>query len=562
MPWAGHGVWRSLVARPLWERKAAGSSPVTPTVELPLVTALLDKSPVLLLFVVLSVGTALGAIRIRGISVGPAAVLFSALAVSALDARLALPEVLGTFGLALFAYTVGLTAGPSFFSSLRRGARPVIVVFGVLAGLGVLTAILGRILGLDKGTVAGLYAGANTNTPGLAAAIERLGGAPEPTVAYSLTYTGGVLVLLAAAAYGIRHGGQEVAEDLPGSEAIINATIKVTRDNVLSVRELTVTPHGRVLFSRHQVADGSVDMSRSETVLRPGDRVLAIGPRAAVEHITKQLGRRSKVNLDEDRQDVDFRRIVLSEKQFYGRTVAELKLWTRFGARATRVRRADHDFLATDGFILQAGDRIRVAAPREKMSAVARYLGDSEHGTSDINPLGLALGLAIGLLFGALPILIPGLGTLVLGNAAGPLIIGLLLGRMQRSGRVVWTLPHQGAEVLTQLGLLLFLAYAGGRAGSAFIDALRTPLGWKLIVAGLLVSAMHGIALVVLASRVLRANGPRTAGFIAGSQTQPAVLAFANAATRFNPEVALGYALVYPVAMVTKILVAQILTFL
>lgn len=516
--------------------------------------------PVLLLFVILAVGTSLGQVRIRGVSVGPAAVLFSALAVSAVDERLALPEVLGTLGLALFAYTIGLTAGPSFFTSLRRGARPVAVVFGVLVGLGIVTAGLGRALGFDAGTIAGLYAGANTNTPGLAAAIERLGGAPEPTVAYSLTYTGGVLVLLAAAAYGLRTLPSEPDPAEAAGGGIINATIKVTHDNVLSVGELTVTPHGRVLFSRHQVADGTIDMSRGDTVLRPGDRVLAIGPRAAVDHLTKQLGRRSKVNLDEDRQDVDFRRIVLSERRFYGRTVADLGLWPKYGARATRVRRADHDFLATDAFILQAGDRIRVAAPRSQMSTVARYLGDSEHGTADINPLGLALGLAIGLAFGALPILVPGLGTLVLGNAAGPLIVGLVLGRLQRSGPVVWTLPHQAAEVLTQLGLLLFLAYAGGRAGSAFIDALRTPIGWKIIGAGLVVSGLHAVALIILGSRVLRATGPRLAGYVAGSQTQPAVLAFANSATRFNPEVALGYALVYPVAMVTKILVAQILT--
>lgn len=523
-------------------------------------TQYLVSHPVLLLFVILGIGTALGRITVRGISIGPAAVLFCALGFSAWHPDLALPEVVGTLGLALFAYTVGLTAGPSFFSSLRTGAKPVIMVFGILAGLGVVVFAIARLLGLDAGTAAGLYAGANTNTPALAAAIERLDGAPEPTVAYSLSYALGVIILLGAAAYALRRPLPEEANQATGGEEIVNATIKVTHDNVLSVSELTWTPHGRVLFSRHQAADGDIDMSRGDTVLRPGDRVLAVGPAQAVEHVMKQLGRRSGLRLDEERHEVDFRRIVLSEKRFYGRPIADLNLWGKFDARPTRVRRADHDFLATDSFVLQAGDRIRVAAPKERMADVARYLGDSEHGTADINPLGLAVGLALGLLLGTLPILVPGIGVITLGSAAGPLLAGLVLGRLQRSGRVVWTLPHQAAEVLTQLGLLLFLAYAGGRAGSAFIDALKTPLGLKIILAGAVVSAIHAIALVLLSRRVLGISGPRLAGFTAGSQTQPAILAFANSATRFDERVALGYALVYPVAMVTKILVTQVLT--
>jgi putative transport protein len=525
--------------------------------------SLLAENHVLLLFVLLAVGTTLGAIRIKGVAVGPAAVLFSALAFSALDAKLSLPEVIGTFGLAIFAYTIGVTAGPSFFASLRSGLGPVAMVFTTLVGCGVAAFALGKALGFDPGTTAGLYAGSGTNTPGLAAAIVRLNGAPEPTVGYSITYIGGVVIMLAAAAWSLKKGEQDPTPDDEAKPSDVhNTTIKVTHDNVMSVRELTYTPYGRVLFSRYRDADGAIRMTDGDTVLRPGDRVLAIGPDDALRHITKQLGRRSKMALHLERTELDYRRIVLSRKQLFGRTVKDLGVWERFGARPTRVRRADQDFLATDDFVLQAGDRIRVAAPRDRMADVARYLGDSEHGTSDINPLGLALGLAIGLALGAVPIAMPGFGNLTLGSAAGPLIVGLVLGRIGRTGPVVWSLPHQASETLTQLGLLLFLAYAGGRAGSQFISAVRSPLGLKLVVAGIVLTAVHALALVLVGRRVLRAAGPRLAGFIAGSQTQPAVLAYANETTRFDPRVALGYALVYPVAMVTKILVSQILTML
>lgn len=523
----------------------------------------LVERPILLLFVLLAVGTAVGALRLKRLSLGPAAVLFTALAFSAYDERLALPEVIGTFGLAVFAYAIGITAGPSFFASLRTGLRPVALVAVTLSGLGVLAYALGRALGFDVGSIAGVYAGASNNTPALAAAILRLDGSPEPTVAYSISYLGGILVLLAAAVLALRSGERHPTADDRERVAEVGAqTIAVTRDNALNVAEITTTPHGHVIVSRYLGEDGVVRIADGSTVFRPGHLLHAVGPEAALAHLTKQLGEPSDEHLELDRTELDFRRITLSQRKFFGRTVADLHLFERFGARATRVRRADQDFLATDDFVLQAGDRIRVAAPRDHMVQVSRHLGDSDHGTSDINPLGLAIGLALGLVVGAMPIVIPGLGPLELGQAAGPLLVGLVLGRIQRSGRVVWTLPHQAAETLTQLGLLLFLAYAGGRAGSAFIDAVSSPLGLELFVVGLVISIAHAVVLLVVGRRVLEQSGPRLAGLIAGSQTQPAVLAHANASTGFDPRVALGYALVYPVAMVVKIVVVQVLTLL
>jgi len=139
--------------------------------------------------------------------------------------------------------------------------------------------------------------------------------------------------------------------------------------------------------------------------------------------------------------------------------------------------------------------------------------------------------------------------------------VGLVVGRLGRTGRLLWTLPHSGAETLTQLGLLLFLAYAGGRAGSQVVTAITSPLGVKLVLAGLVITAAHA-AVLALGARQLALAAPRTAGILAGSQTQPAVLAYANESTGHDPRVTLGYALVYPVAMVVKIMACQILTML
>ena len=215
--------------------------------------------------------------------------------------------------------------------------------------------------------------------------------------------------------------------------------------------------------------------------------------------------------------------------------------------------------IITKGIDLSVGSTVALVAV---VSASLAQVQSDTMLLPGLPPLPIFVSILVGLLVGAIPFAIPGLGDLTLGNAAGPLIIGLILGRLGRSGRVVWTMPHQAAETLTQLGLLLFLAYAGGRAGHALIEAIKTPLGIKLILAGLLVTGVHALALLLIGRRILGSSGPRVAGVIAGSQTQPAVLAFANDSTGYDARVALGYALVYPVAMVTKIIVAQILTML
>lgn len=526
-------------------------------------TSFLAHHTILLLFVILALGTALGKITIRGIAIGPAAVLFTALGFSAYHESLTLPPIVGTLGLAIFAYTIGLVAGPSFFGSLKSGAKPVAIVAATLTASGALAYVLGKSLGLSPGIVAGLYAGSHTNTPGLAAAIEHVSDPSEPTVAYSLTYTGGVLVMLAIAQWALakrRSGDGKAAE----SEHITNLSIQVNHATGLTVQELSRTPHGSVVFSRRQAADdtGDLDICGPDTTLEIGDIVLAVGSQRALQYVVKVLGEAADQDLDDDRQVIDFRRVVLSEKSLYGRPISDLRLWSDFGVRATRVRRADHDFVAKAGFVVQAGDRIRLAGPRPQLAKAAKHLGDSEHGTSELNPVGLALGMALGLLLGTVPFVVPGIGVLTLGHAAGPLIAGLVLGRLQRSGPVVWGLPHQSADVLTQFGILLFLAFAGGRAGAAFITAVSSPLGWKLIAAGLVLTAFHGLVLLFLMLRFVRCSGEQFGGFVSGSQTQPAVLAFANAMTKNDERVALSYALVFPVAMVVKIAMCQVLTIL
>jgi putative transport protein len=519
-------------------------------------TDLLAANPVLLLALLLGVGAALGAVNVRGVALGPAAVLFVALAVSAFDERLTLPEVLGTFGLALFAYCVGVTAGPNIAAAIRTGRRTMAMVAAVLVGAAVLVWAAGTALDLSPGLIAGTYAGALTNTPALAAATETLGGSAEPTVAYSLTYLGGVLGMLAAAGYTLHLAGRRpTAEDREVPEELVTLTVRVTRRDLPTVAELETMKGQSIRFSRIRTTEG-VAVAAPDVVLRPGDLASLVGPAHLAATFADWLGEQATEHLPDDRHDLDMRRITIADPHLSGHTVAELGLGERFDAVLTRVRRGDVDLLATPDLVVQTGDRVRVIARPDQLRHVAGFLGDSERGVGDINPVGLGLGLALGLAAGQVAVATP-IGPLRLGSAAGPLLAGLLLGHLGRSGPVSWRLPYAASASLQQVGVLVFLAYAGSLAGGELLAALGSPSSLAVLGLGLVTTLLTAAALVWGARRAGLA-GPRVAGLLAGAQTQPAVLAFARDRSA-DERVMVGYALAMPVAMIVKIVTAQVL---
>lgn len=517
----------------------------------------LGEEPVLLLTVLLALGAALGRVRVVGVPIGPAAVLFGAIAVSAVGTAqghpLQLPEVVGTLGLVMFAYTVGVISGPTFFGSLRTGWRLMAAVALVLAAAAAVAAGLGRALGLSAPVVAGSFAGALTNTPALAAATERAGDPGGPTIGYSITYLWGVVGMLLAAAWVLRQRREEALD-----EPLVHETIRVDHDLSVTLRQLSEQYAGDVTFTRlkHQHAASRAQLAGEDEVLAARDLVTAVGPRSLVERLTAELGHRSSHNIVDDRQDLDYRRVTVSNPALAGRTVHELAL-ERFGATASRVRRGDVDMVASPGFVVQMGDRLRVISPQDRMAEVTGHLGDSERGLSDINPAGLALGMSLGVLVGLVTVPLPG-GGFSLGAAAGTLLVGLVFGRLGRVGPVVTSMSHGAASSLSTFGMITFLAYAGSKAGGRFAAAATSELGWKVALLGLVVTTVAAAGLL-LALRVAGSHPREAAGMLAGAQTQPAVLAYAQEQTGSDVRVGVGYALVYPAAMITKIVLAQVL---
>lgn len=514
---------------------------------------LLAENPLLVLFICLAIGSAAGAVRIRGLTLGPAAVLFAALALSAWDQRLQLPAVVGSLGLALFAYCIGIASGPAFFGTLRHNVPIASGVVLIVAASAAVAALVGGALGLSHDVTAGVFAGGLTNTPALAAATERIGGAAGPTVGYSVTYLGGVIVMLALAAWALRR--PQRSPQTGQAPPLVARTLEVTHEGLPALGDLAQAAEEPVVFSRVK-RDGHLEVPSDDMTVHAGDLVAAVGRADDVATISDIVGGVADESLTLDRRSLDMRRIALSNRRLSGRTVGELGL-ERFGARATRVRRGDVDLMAVPDMLVHQGDRIRVIAPRHRLSEVARHLGDSERGPGDLNPIGLSIGLALGLLLGLVPIPAPG-GSISVGAAAGPLIAGLVFGRLARTGPIVWSLPYTASQLLQQLGILIFLAVAGSRAGGGFVDALGGDQGLRILVAGLVVTTLFAGALLVLA-RVVKIDGPPLAGMIAGAQTQPAVLAFAQERTSGDHQVELAYAVIVPAAMIAKIVAATML---
>jgi putative transport protein len=535
--------------------------------------AFLEKSPLLVLFGVAGLGYLVGKIRVGGFGFGVAAVLFVGLAVGALDRLLELPELVQQIGLVLFVYTLGLSSGPGFFASLRtKGLRTNALALGVIAASAVSAFAFGKVTNESAGRVAGLFAGALTNTPALAAVVEAtkergedVAAAAEPVVAYSICYPMGVVGVLLA--IWIAKRTRRGAEPEPvsrsyaaaGDEPVVNATVRVVGAAGMLAQDARKGADFVVTFGRME-RGGVLSVVADDTRFEKDDLVTVVGRAADVERATKALGVASERAIDLDRRVLDYRRMFVSNADVTERPLRELELPRRFGAVITRVRRGDVELIPDGDFSLDLGDRARVVAPREKLAAVEKLLGDSYKKLAEIDVITFSLGIALGLVLGAVPVPLPGGAAFKLGVAGGPLVAGLVLGRVGRYGKLVFTLPWSANLTLRQLGIVLFLAGVGTRSGFAFASTLRNggmaALG--LLTAGALVTAAMAAATLILGRALLRVPMDVLVGMLSGIQTQPAALVFATEQTE-NDLPNVGYASVYPVATIAKIVLAQVL---
>lgn len=535
------------------------------------IITLLKETPLLLLFLVAAVGYPLGRVRIGGASLGIAAVLFVGLAFGALDPELKLPEGFYQLGLVLFVYTLGISSGSVFFASLgRKGLRSNLLVTGGLGIAALLAALAHLLFDLNPRLTAGMFAGSLTNTPALAGVIEHIKAAgiqepmlSDPVIAYSLTYPAGVLAMILTIyvfqwVWKVDYQAELHSMPEHANEPIQSRTICITASSGLSVAELVRRNRWNVVFGRLRRA-GKISLVTGQTVLQPGDLVTLVGTAESLDKVTQALGDTScNERLEFDLSQYDKRRIFVSSPQVVGRQLRELDLLGRYGALVTRIRRGDTELLPHGETVLSPGDQIRVIAQHTQMEKLARLFGDSYRAVSEIDILTFSLGLALGLLLGQIPIPLPGGITLRLGLAGGPLIAALVLGAVGRTGPLVWVLPYSANLTLRQIGLVFFLAGIGTRSGYAFFVTLSQGSGLAVLAAGAVVTTVTAMLTLWAGYKLLKVPMGLLVGILAGLQTQPAVLGFGLEQTR-NDLPNIGYASVFPIAMILKILLAQAL---
>lgn len=522
---------------------------------------LFAENTVLLLFTLIGVGMVLGKIKVKGISLGAAAVLFISMGFSALansyDVEIILDHRIGILGLVLFTFAIGMNSGPNFFKILKKSILPILALITLYVIAASVAYFVGKyVLNMSTALLGGTFAGALTNTPTLSAVGNASGNLNEATVGYALSYIYGVIGMLVFSFLALRYRRKD--KDLP--EKIYTQTVRVESDLNLTVGEVSEKYGSKIKFPR--IAHGEHDhvtLPSEDELLREGDLVTIVGSESVVKEAIEYLGHRSSHSLDNDRSEMDMRRITISNPKFSGRRIKDLGIEDRFQATISRVRRGDVDMFADPNLRLQQGDRVRVVVPWDRLKEMNEYFGDSVRGLVDINPVALGFGMALGILIGEMPILAPSGEYFSIGSAAGTLLVGIVFGYLGKIGSIPLTIPYTVCQVLSELGLIIFLAQAGTNAGRQVSDAFVSGAWIKIMVLGFIITTIVGAGLYLVMRYGFKMGGTRLSGLLGGAQTQPAVLAFASNATEGDPRVALGYAMVYPVAMIVKIFLGQIL---
>jgi putative transport protein len=529
-----------------------------------------------------------GSLKVRGISLGAAGVLIVALVfghysgVFYHEAKVVpkelVPKEVTDLGLLLFLYAVGLAAGPRFFDLFRRRGAQFLLVGLASTGAGALTCYLvTRYLGLQGPLGAGLYTGALTSTPALAAAMDvfRSKALPEAelkrladivAVGYGLAYPAsiiGVTVFIQLLPAILRMSPDKAALLAKKESAAIEPGLerrrfRVSGDQFIgkSLAEIAAMGLSEAKISRVKRGD-SVLVGLPDTRLERDDLVLVVGFPDELDKLNG-LGHIVDESLKDTSGNVQWEMVVVSRERVAGKTLRDLRVWEDFNVVITRADREGSEFSPTGSFVLEIGDRLRVVGERADIEAFTQSVGEEERRLDETSLLPFGFGIVLGVAVGLVPIVLPGGIQTKIGMGAGTFIVGLVLGRLGRLGPLNFRVPNAAKHLCRELGLVMFLAGAGAGAGKEFMHMLH-QYGPQLLVAGALITlASAGVGFFLL-HKVLRWNYLSSAGALSACMTNPPAF---NSSCRLWPSsdaAALAFASVYPVAQLGKIMWAQVL---
>ena len=540
----------------------------------------------LLYAVVIAVGILLGKIKIGGISLGVTFVLFAGIVAGHIGftGPTNILSFIQDFGLILFVFCIGLQVGPGFFESFRKGGVTLNLLSTtlVLLNVGVMFACYYIFFDTNDKTnlpmMVGTLYGAVTNTPGLGAANEALesvwkavdGAAPQIAAGYACAYPLGVLGIIGAtiAVRFITRTKLEEEEEELKEEAGDNAHTKPLQmhlkvDNTYlagrTVKQINEFLNRDVVFSR-LLHDGNVSIPSSRDVFHMGDEVLVVCAAVDAEAIQAFIGPEIEKPWEEDQsnQPLISKRIVITNPSMNGKELGKMHFSSVYGVTVTRISRQGMDLFASRNYRFQVGDKLLVVGPTDNVNRIADLMGKSVKRLDTPNIATIFIGIIIGILFGSIPFAIPGMPVpLKLGIAGGPLIIAILIGRFGHRMKLNTYTTTSANMMLREMGLVLFLASVGVKAGAHFWDTVVEGDGLMYVFTGFLITIIPILIIGTIARLKFKFNYFTIMGMLAGTYTDPPALAYANASCSKEAP-AVGYSTVYPLSMFLRIFTAQI----
>jgi putative transport protein len=464
--------------------------------------------------------------------------------------------MVGTLGLALFLYGVGVQYGKQFFRGLTstQGLKANgMALLGVLLA-GTVSILFVKLLGLNVGYALGLFAGSGTSTPTLQAAIATLGN-DDPAVGYSVSYPLGVAgPILLLYIFFMFFKPKIEAPSVTGIELLEVAIRNVenfgkTLGEVMSGLPADVQIVALRREHRNEPASPNIIVAENDVVLVSSTSKEALGKARMA------LGEATPGRLAKDRSDLDYIRVFASRPLVVGRALEALELPGDRAATLVQVRRGDTDIMPRPDLVLEFGDRVGVLAHRNDFAAIRKYFGDSIKGTAEFSYVSIGIGMALGFLIGAIQIPLPGIGKIAIG-LSGVLIMALILGNLRRTGGMNWTIPLSANLVLRNLGLTLFLAQVGMASGPKFAMTV-SDTGFMMLGLGAIVLVALVLPILILGLFVFKMPYDEVAGIVSGACGNPAILAYANKlAPTDHPDIA--YATIFPGMTIIKILFVDI----
>ncbi len=538
--------------------------------------------------VVIAVGILLGKIKIGGISLGVTFVLFAGIVAGHIGftAPVNILSFIQDFGLILFVFCIGLQVGPGFFESFKKGGVTLnlLSTTTVVLNIAVMFACYYIFFDTNDKTklpmMVGTLYGAVTNTPGLGAANEALesvwntatnGTMPQIASGYACAYPLGVLGIIGATIavrFITRTRLADEEEELKEEEAE-NPHAKPHQmhlkvDNTYlagrTVAQINEFLNRDVVFSR-LFHDGKYTIPISKDKFEMGDEVLVVCAEADAEAIQAFIGPEVDTPWEEDEsnQPLVSRRIVVTNSSMNGKTLGKMHFSSVYGVTVTRISRQGMDLFASRNYRFQVGDKILVVGPEDNVNRISELMGNSVKRLDTPNIATIFIGIIIGILFGSIPFAIPGMPVpLKLGIAGGPLIIAILIGRFGHRMKLNTYTTTSANMMLREIGLVLFLASVGVKAGAHFWETVAQGDGLMYVFTGFLITIIPILIVGVIARLKFKFNYFTIMGMIAGTYTDPPALAYANSVcSREAP--AIGYSTVYPLSMFLRIFTAQLI---